>query len=532
MNSDLIKKFLEIKNIYLSLIDNLNSEKSKIKNVDNFLSNYKKGIFSYDLIKTFYSSLNLDKDLDYYYKISITIKNIKDKYPDRVLTYEEELDKLVQIVENKYEELSNNKLDKLADEYTRKIEIIDKIIQFIERKSTTIISVSEVEYVLNDLNLTISDYANIIINITFLLQKEYEIKIGKEGIKDKRVDIEVETITDDNLFATATKDMPFKDKVDILETSSSLEESKELVGKTIKSSNSKQELSDAKVYLQVLEQREQEEEIKTKEEAKSKNCEEILLEMNNEYTELYFNVKDLLIKLNSKYQEQDYKKYSDNDYVDYLKLKEIYDIFVNTVEDYYKALENNEDIEIYAELLYEDYLELQKTYLKVSEKTKNNIVDKDISVNKLLYVMTNNNTPCALSDVKKISKEYYKTIIELLNSIKDGSFRDFAPVQTVDKVKGVYAVRHTQKKLRVIYKRVQDNCYAILGICVKKDNISKDYHNFILKRYEYYQNSEKEMVRLLTENRDEYLNMEDGITKELYASLGVSTNSRSMKSGE
>ena len=532
MNSDLVKKFVEIKSIYLSKIDELNNEKNKIKNMDNFLSNYKKGIFSYDLINTFYSSLNLDKDLDYYYKISLTIKKIKDKYPERVLTYEEELDKLVEIIENKYEELNNNKLDKLGKEYTRKIEIIEKIIQFIERKSTALISVSEVEFILNDLNIPLSDYTNIIINITFMLQKEYAVKIGKEGVKDKRDNLEVETVTDDNLFDVATKDMPFKDKVDILETSSSLEESKELVGRAIKNSNSKQELSDAKVYLQVLEQREQEENIKSEEDAKSKNCEEILLEMNNEYTELYFNVKDLLIKLNSKYQEQDYKKYSDNDYVDYLKLKEVYDIFVNTVEDYYKALENNEDIEIYTELLQEDFIELQKSYLKVLENTKNNTVDKDISVNKLLYVMTNNNTPCALSDVKKIAKEYYKTIIELLDSIKDGSFRDFAPVQTIDKVKGVYAVRHTQKKLRVIYKRVQDNCYAILGICVKKDNISKDYHNFILKRYEYYQNSEKEMIRLLTENRDEYLNMEDGITKELYASLGINTNTRSMKSGE
>ena len=530
MNNELIRKIEELKKSYIDKIEQLNADIQKYSDIKQFIEKYKSGFFSYELLSSFYHFLNIDKDLEYFRKVNNTYKLLKDKYPERCETYKEVLDNLYEIIKEKYVSLDKSKeKQKQIEELNRKIALCDKVIGVLNN-SHELVSVSEIEFMLSD-NI---DY-ELVVGLTIALQNIYERKIKKEVIKEERKEaIEDEIRVEEDKIYPELSNLPIQSKINIYETASSLEESKRLVSFDASNSNNKEELSAEREYLEKLNNEEKEEDKKNTETAILPSCEEILTEWNSEYLETYKSVLALLSILNTKYDELDYQKYNDEGFLLYTKLNETFNIFVNTVEDYYKALKTQEEVEIYQELLIDDFNELNKAYIEITNllNKENVTINENKLENKLIYVTTSNNTPCAMSDIKKIPKEYYKTIKELLDSIRNNTFRDSKPCNVSNKIKGVSVVRHTQKKLRIVYKRVKDNFYAILGIYIKKDDMSKDYLEFVTRRYEYYLNNEQEITRLLSENMLEFTQIEDGITSDLYNNLGFSLITNGRNRGE
>lgn len=527
MNNELIRKIEELKKSYLNRLEKLNADTIKYSNIKQFIETYKSGIFSYELLRTFYHLLTLDKDLEYFRKVNATYKLLKDKYPERCETYKDILDNLYEIVKDRYSSLDKSKeAQKQIEEINRKIALCDKVIGVLNNNHE-LVSVSEIEFMLGD----VIDY-ELVVGLTIALQNIYERKIKKEVIKEERKEDEI-GLEEDTIYPKLSN-LPIQSKINIYETASSLEEAKRLVSFDASNSNDKEELNAERKYLEKLNSEEKQEENENALTATLPSCEEILTEWNSEYLETYKSVLNLLSILNHKYDELDYQKYNDENYLLYTKLSDAFNIFVNTVEDYYKAVKNGTDTEVYQELLIDDFNELSQIYMEITNllNKENVTIEENKIENKLVYVTTSNNTPCALIDIKKMPKEYHKTIKELLDSIKNNTFRDSKPCNVSPKIKGVSVVRHTQKKLRVIYKRVKDNYYAILGICIKKDDMSKDYHDFVIRRYEYYLNNEQEITRLLSENMAEFTQIEDGITNDLYNNLGFDTIISSRNRGE
>ena len=132
------------------------------------------------------------------------------------------------------------------------------------------------------------------------------------------------------------------------------------------------------------------------------------------------------------------------------------------------------------------------------EQEKLDIEEKGIS-NQLIFTETSSGNIRILDEIDHIDQDYYDRIIALLNSIKDGSFKNVKRFRSINnKTAGVSEVKLF--KVRVLFEKVEANKYAIISVFVKKSDMDKGYVEQIGHRISVYKNQEDEIKSQLSDD--------------------------------
>lgn len=175
---------------------------------------------------------------------------------------------------------------------------------------------------------------------------------------------------------------------------------------------------------------------------------------------------------------------------------------------------NNSDRETKQYFMNEvEQLMFKIQYIKGLIKVEDKQIETTKSENELVFLRTNYGNICALSDIKDIPMEYYDQFYELLESICDGSFKNFKSLVGNGGVRGLCEVKGD--KTRIIFDRIIDNIYVILYIFVKKVDSSASYQAALQNRGHLYKSSYEEIKSLL-ETSDEYLEENRKIKDKIY----------------
>ena len=155
-------------------------------------------------------------------------------------------------------------------------------------------------------------------------------------------------------------------------------------------------------------------------------------------------------------------------------------------------------------------------YIKRFVKANNRREEPVQCKNELIFLKTNYGNVCALSDIKDIAMEYYDQFYELLESICDGTFKNFKTFTGNNNLKGLSEVRGDQ--VRIIFDRISTNVYVIICILVKKADKTASYQALLHNRNDLYKASYEEMQSLV-ETSEEYLEENRRIKAKLYGIL-------------
>lgn len=101
--------------------------------------------------------------------------------------------------------------------------------------------------------------------------------------------------------------------------------------------------------------------------------------------------------------------------------------------------------------------------------------------NELVYLKSDIGNYYALKDLDDIPKEYYASFLELLLSIKNNRFKNRKNLTDISKVLEV-----KNFKTRIIFSRVGQTKYAILGMFMKKVDKDKLQRKFLLARQDQF----------------------------------------------
>lgn len=172
---------------------------------------------------------------------------------------------------------------------------------------------------------------------------------------------------------------------------------------------------------------------------------------------------------------------------------------------------------------YEDikrYEQIQNA-LKQSINLDPEIEKADIPKNKLLFLTTNGGRIRVFENIDSIDPKCYPALSELFNSIIEGTFRERKSLAGGNnKFSGILEVRNLEYMLRVFYRPVSDNYYAILGAIIKKTNKSSHYRTGIRSMINNY-NQQKELLEEGLKD-PEFCRQHEMYTQALFTKLGSS----------
>jgi len=114
--------------------------------------------------------------------------------------------------------------------------------------------------------------------------------------------------------------------------------------------------------------------------------------------------------------------------------------------------------------------------------------------NQLLFLKTDAGNIQAIEEIKSIDPSFYERIAELLNSIKDGTFKNVKRLTENDKVKGIPEVKGYQ--VRVVFERISSNQYVIISIFTKKSNSDRAYRQYLESKISYYKKNKDKIKKI------------------------------------
>lgn len=186
---------------------------------------------------------------------------------------------------------------------------------------------------------------------------------------------------------------------------------------------------------------------------------------------------------------------------------------------------NDEDL-----AFYYDYIDEEERKISLLKKALtykfDDSSDKEVTKNEMILVPTPNGNIRIIEDLLHISPEYYPAFLELVKSIEDGSFLGFKYI-TNDFMSGLLEVKGF--KVRVLFSRLRDNCYAVIAAFVKKSDCDKQYRANLLNRYLNFKMHEDQILKQL--DNPEFIEANKLQVEELYRVLG-SEDSKELKRGE
>lgn len=162
-----------------------------------------------------------------------------------------------------------------------------------------------------------------------------------------------------------------------------------------------------------------------------------------------------------------------------------------------------------------DLIMFKINYIKQFLKRDVKKIEPAKKENELIFLKTNYGNVCALSDLKDIPQEYYDQIYELLESICDGSLKNFKTFTNNESLKGLSEVKGDST--RIIVDRVANNVYIVLYMFVKKTDKNASYKASLQNRNDLYKLNYDEIKKLV--DSPDYLEENRTIKEKLYRTL-------------
>ena len=156
--------------------------------------------------------------------------------------------------------------------------------------------------------------------------------------------------------------------------------------------------------------------------------------------------------------------------------------YYSNIIDIKKYLREINDDEM---LKYKEFLEEKIEFIK---RYKNELSLDSVTVKKndniILFLTTNASNVCVLSDIEKnISPDVYWEFKQLIESIKDGTFKGVKQMSSSSPLAGLSEVRAHPRQGRVVFKNISENIYILLHAFIKKDTSSSRLVNTTKSRY-------------------------------------------------
>ena len=179
------------------------------------------------------------------------------------------------------------------------------------------------------------------------------------------------------------------------------------------------------------------------------------------------------------------------------------------------------------EALEEDYREMFQEEAKRHQDLINYLIEyrdtvpaeseltKEKIMNRLVYLPTSSGNPSVFNDLKTISDGYEESFMELIDSIKDGSFKGLKAFVSNSKLAGLLEVKNF--KTRIVFKRLTKDIYIIYSMFMKDQDNDYKYRNSLVNHYEHWNRIEKSFKAKLT--NPEFLAYNDEITAQIEAYL-------------
>ena len=119
--------------------------------------------------------------------------------------------------------------------------------------------------------------------------------------------------------------------------------------------------------------------------------------------------------------------------------------------------------------------------------------------NQLMYLLSDKGNCYALKDIDSIPIDYYSSFANLLLSIKNGTFKNLKTFKANERLNGLLEVK--EFKTRIIFRRLTNNCYIILGMFMKKTDKDMGYLRFLNKRQEQFYKTKDQLEEQTVEDQ-------------------------------
>ena len=177
-------------------------------------------------------------------------------------------------------------------------------------------------------------------------------------------------------------------------------------------------------------------------------------------------------------------------------------------------------------------LEYEENTLFEEEKSKiNNIIDnlhylqictQEDNVyeeNKLIYLTTMYGNNVFVNSLEKISNEYYDSILNAFDSLKNGSFKNNKRIGKNDDGfdSPLYQVRDNQ--IRIFYLKISPNLYLVADVIVKKYAVRNSYSHYIRQLSKSALSQIKQFLMLQPSQQEKIINDNMNVTSSINSIL-------------
>lgn len=174
---------------------------------------------------------------------------------------------------------------------------------------------------------------------------------------------------------------------------------------------------------------------------------------------------------------------------DILVLDRIISYYIKEINTFKYFLSTDIDDETL--MMLDNSVNIYNTLINYKEELFSVKEDNDTKENDIVYYMNDNET-YLYNDVVD-NPESYESIKLLLDSIKNGRFRDVKHFSDNNKTRGLLQVRDLSNRTRLLFTVVGYRKYCIIGAVIGKKETNTIYKERIVNRYTKYKN-EKENI--------------------------------------
>lgn len=131
------------------------------------------------------------------------------------------------------------------------------------------------------------------------------------------------------------------------------------------------------------------------------------------------------------------------------------------------------------------------------EEMEDDLVSSDSKKKALMYLTSSSGTVYAESDISEINEEDYPFTLSLIEELSEGRIKREKRFKNFEDLKGISALR--KKDSRIIFTRLNNDTFLILGILTKRFQNSGAYRDFLKRR-----------AKKFRDNKDAYkVNLDD-----------------------
>ena len=174
-----------------------------------------------------------------------------------------------------------------------------------------------------------------------------------------------------------------------------------------------------------------------------------------------------------------------------------------------------DDLNEYKDEIISSYnkVSILKEILFTEEKTE----EQEDKKNKLIFVPIKGSEKIRVfEELKDVPDEECEGFIELLESIKNGTFKNIRRFVNNESLNGALEVKGYQ--VRILFQRLSKDCYAIISMFIKKQQNDSGYRKSLKLKYIEYKDMEKSLKESIKD--PDFMKKQQEYEEELFKRLG------------